>query len=515
MPPAISPESPALLEMHAIHKRFPGVRALDGANLSIRPGEVHALMGENGAGKSTLMKILAGAQPPDDGEIVLEGERVRFSSPRDALAAGVSMIYQDLSLLPNLTVAENIVLAQEPTSRFGAPDRAQERAIAQRALAPLGISFDVGTLVSDLTRGQQQLVEIARSLHHRSKLIVMDEPTAALTLTEAGELFAVIRRLKADGIAFVYVSHRLNEVYAISDRITVLRDGRYVGTRDAALLPRDELVRQMAGGSDDEPGATLGSTPSGDEPSPVMGAVALEVRALGQGERLLDIDLVVREGEVVVLAGLVGSGRTELVRCLVGADRFDEGEVRVAGEPVAFRSPRDAIAHRVAFVPEERRTQGLVITETVERNITLARLPSLRGRGGFVSDRACERLAQDFIERLKIKTPSPKQLVSTLSGGNQQKVVLARWLAMEPAILILDEPTAGVDVNTKGEFHELIRDLAREGMAVLVVSSDIEEVLTLADRVVVMHEGSIRGELSRAEANEERILTYATGSDAR
>jgi rhamnose transport system ATP-binding protein len=246
-----------------------------------------------------------------------------------------------------------------------------------------------------------------------------------------------------------------------------------------------------------------------------MGAVALEVRALGQGERLLDIDLVVREGEVVVLAGLVGSGRTELVRCLVGADRFDEGEVRVAGEPVAFRSPRDAIAHRVAFVPEERRTQGLVITETVERNITLARLPSLRGRGGFVSDRACERLAQDFIERLKIKTPSPKQLVSTLSGGNQQKVVLARWLAMEPAILILDEPTAGVDVNTKGEFHELIRDLARDGMAVLVVSSDIEEVLTLADRVVVMHEGSIRGELSRAEANEERILTYATGSDAR
>jgi len=496
--------APPLLEMRGIRKRYPGVLALDDVSLDVRAGEVHALVGENGAGKSTLMKVLAGAESRDAGEILLRGEPIAIATPQDALNLGINVIYQEFNLVPHLSVAENIYLGREPGAAM--PGFINFRRLydgAQETMASLGVSVDVHQEVGRLSVAQQQMVEIARATSRNSTVIVMDEPSATLTEHELQNLFALIRELQGRGVGVVYISHRLEEIFTIADRVTVLRDGRKVATLPVADTDRNELIRLMVGRELKE---SIPKRPA------EIGEVLLQARGLTREGAFRDVSFEVRRGEVLGIGGLIGAGRTEVARALFGADRLDAGEVLWQGKPVRFRSPRDAIAAGIGLVPEDRKTLGLILNMVVRENITLAHL-DLLSLLGFVKRRQEGVVAREYIDSLGIRTPSGEQEVRNLSGGNQQKVVLAKWLFTNSQLLILDEPTRGIDVGSKVEIYELMNDLTARGSAVLMISSELPELLGMSDRILVMHEGRLAGELSAAEATQEAVMHLATGGE--
>jgi ribose transport system ATP-binding protein len=490
--------------MNAIAKSFPGVKALDGVSFDVRAGEVHALVGENGAGKSTLMKTLAGAYRADGGTIEVDGRVVSIDGPKAAEALGIGMIYQEFNLVPDLRVIDNILLGQEPVRR-GMLDRHGALQAASRVLVDLGISLPLESLARSLSVAQQQMTEIAKALVRKARLIVMDEPTAALTAREIDALFALIAKLKAQGVAFVYISHRLEELPKISDRITVIRDGKTIETRATADMPQDEMIRLMVGRS---LAAHFPELPPVQEGA----AEVLGVRGLGasSGVSISDVTFSVRAGEIVGLAGLAGAGRTEIVRAIAGADVATSGEISIDGVRVAVRSPHAGIAAGIALITEDRKAQGLVLGMGVRENTTLAHLRAFV-RGVFVSRPAEVVTTNREIAELRIRTPNAEQLVRNLSGGNQQKVVLAKWLIGEAKVYLFDEPTRGIDVGAKAEIYALMAALLARGAAIVMVSSDLPEVLGMSHRVLVVRDGRVRGELSRGDATPDKVIALAAG----
>ncbi|HET6466911.1 MAG TPA: sugar ABC transporter ATP-binding protein [Geminicoccaceae bacterium] len=503
-----------LLEMHGIAKGFPGVQALAGVDLVVRAGEVHALLGENGAGKSTLLKILSGAQSPDRGTIRFAGREVAFRSPLEAQDAGIVTIYQEFNLIPTLSIAENVFIGREPV-RLGFVDwRAMAR--ATRAItAEVGLDHDPARLVSDLSVAEQQMVEIARALSMAARLVVMDEPTSALSDKEVQKLFVIVRGLRERGIGVIFVTHRLDEVKQLCDRLTVLRDGRLVGSAEVREVEVDDIIRMMVGRDVDRLFQHRGHGGGGE--------VALEVRGLSRRGNARDphatvldgVDLLVRKGEILGLAGLMGAGRTEVARAIFGADPFDTGTVVVEGREVLIRSPEDAIRAGIGLVPEDRKQQALFLALAVRHNLSIAALDRLLRLLGFVDEAAEARLVEEYRKKLHIRMASPDQEVQNLSGGNQQKVVLARWLALGPKVLIVDEPTRGIDVAAKAEVHQLLYELADAGIAVIAISSELPEVMTISDRIVTMREGRITGEVAGPEATEQRLMELMTLGRAR
>jgi ribose transport system ATP-binding protein len=493
-----------VLEMRGIVKIYPGVTALDGVDFSVLPGEVHALVGENGAGKSTLMKILAGADTKDAGTVSIDGTEVHVTSPQEAMRLGVSIIYQEFNLVPYMNAAENIFLGREPAGAVpGVIDFRRMYADAQRIVDELGVPLDVRAPIDHLSVAQQQMVEIAKATSRKSRIIAMDEPSATLTEHELENLFALIRRLKGEGVSIIYISHRLEEIFQIADRVTVLRDGRLVATKAVDETDREDIIRMMVGRELKEKIPKTAAE---------QGDVALEVKGLSRAGSLSNISFQVRRGEILGLAGLVGAGRTEVARAIFGADPFDSGTIYLDGKQVRIRSPRDAIKLGIGLVTEDRKALGLVLGMAVRENVSLANLGSL-SRLGFVSRRRERDVATRYVEDLMIKTPSIEQAVQNLSGGNQQKVVLAKWLFTQSKVLIFDEPTRGIDVGAKTEIYQLMNKLAQNGAAIIMISSELPEVLGMSDRILVMHEGEIAGELSREEATQERIMHLATGGE--
>ena len=488
--------------MRGIRKAFPGVLALDGVDFDVDEGEVHVLLGENGAGKSTLMKILSGAHRRDGGTIQVNQREIDISSPRAAREAGIAIIYQELTLVPQLAADENIHLGREPTRGPGIVDRAGMRSRTRALLDMLGATFDVATPVGQLSIAEQQLVEIAKALSLDARILVMDEPTSALTERETHALFTVIRRLTAKGVAIVYISHRMDEIFEIGDRVTVLRDGRHIATLDVRSADRRELVRLMADREVDE------QVPKSMVP---RGTELLRVQGLSRRGVLHDISLSIHAGEIVGVAGLLGAGRTEIARAIFGLDRSDAGELYVRGRRRRIRSPRDAIRARIGFVTEDRKGQGLVLGRSVRDNIALPVLPLLQ-RFGYVRRRAEHALTDRLVRELRIHTPSAEQLAINLSGGNQQKIVLAKWIACNSDILILDEPTRGIDVGAKQEIYALLGALVARGVGILLISSELPEIVGLSDRVLVVRGGRIAGEFARADATQERVLACAVGA---
>ncbi len=492
------------LEMRNITKTFPGVQALDHVSFSCRVGEIHALVGENGAGKSTLMKILAGALQPDpeSGEITLKGKRVDLTSPAEAQRLGVSIIYQEFNLLPWLSVAENILLGRLPRNAFGVVNWKRVYAEAQKPLDALGLSLDLRAPVIDLSVAQQQIVEIAKALSLQSDLMIMDEPSAVLAGHELERLFELIRMLRSHGVTVIYISHRLDEVFEIADRATVLKDGQVMGTLDVRETDSTTLIRMMVGRTLDETFPTVAN----GKGEPALAVKNLSCSRLG----LKDISFTLNRGEILGLAGLVGAGRSEMARALFGIEPIDSGEIWVNGKRAHIRNPQDAVGLGIGFVPEDRKTQGLVLSLSTRQNLTLSILDRLTNLG-LLDERRERQVVQKAISDLAIKTPSPEQEVQYLSGGNQQKVVLAKWLTANPQVIILDEPTRGIDVGTKVEMYHLMRELARRGTGVIMISSELPEILGMSDRILVMSRGRIMGELNHAEATEERILKLAIG----
>ena len=494
-----------VLEMRGITKRFHGVPALQNVNLTIYPGEVHALMGENGAGKSTLMKILAGAYIADEGEIWINGQPARITNPAEARQAGITLIYQELNVAPNLTVAENMFMGSE-LSRGQFLDREGMYREAERVLKTLGANFAPEDIVSSLAIAEQQQVEIARALKDKSRILVMDEPTAALSDRETERLFEVIRQLRNDGIAIIYISHRMEEVYALANRVSVLRDGQYIGSLTRDQLSPDRLVQMMVGRQMQDFYEHQRQTNPG--------AVVLEVRNLSDGRKVQPSNLVLRAGEIVGLAGLVGAGRTELSRLIFGADPKVSGEIFLNGKRLDIRSPGDAIAAGIGYVPEDRKDQGLFLEMSARKNIALNTLQE-DAKVGVVNWKAINTIATAAVENFNIRLANLEIRAVDLSGGNQQKLLLARWLAIKPRVLLLDEPTRGVDIGAKSEIYRIISDLALQGVAILMVSSELPEVVGLSDRVLVMREGKLVGELGGAtgrEITQENIMAYATGA---
>jgi rhamnose transport system ATP-binding protein len=489
-----------LLSASSISKSFEGVSALRGVSFDLHAGEVHALVGENGAGKSTLIKIMTGAEQPDAGTLTVAGRAVPHMTPAVARALGIAAIYQQPSLFPHLTVAENLALTLETGSVWRRVLWGARRRRALALLEQAGAAIDPDRLASTLSMPEQQMVEIAKAVGADAKIVIMDEPTASLMDDEVDRLFSVIRMLRSHGGGVVYVSHRLEEVFAVSDRITVLRDGETIATRDTAALDRSELIQTMVGRALKE---VFPKRPV------VPGALAIELRHLSnRALGIHDVSLSVNCGEVLGVAGLVGSGRTELAETLFGLVPADGGEILLHGKPVRIESPSQAIELGIGYVPEDRRQHGVVLEMTVTSNASLASLDAVSSHG--LIDRAAERQsAEGYVARLRIKTPSVSTDVGALSGGNQQKVALARWLSIEPDILILDEPTQGVDVGAKAEIHALIQDLAERGLAIIMISSELPEVLGMSDRVAVMHAGTVSGVLSRAEATQDKVLALA------
>ena len=495
------PASP-LLRLIGIRKSFAGVVALDRVDFDVRGGEVHAVCGENGAGKSTLMKIMSGIYQPDAGSLQFDGETVRFDSVLAAAAHGVVMIHQELNLIPHLTVAENIYLAREPR-RGWFIDRSRLLADAQRWLDRLGVAVRPSAPVSGLAVAQQQMVEIAKALSMNARVLIMDEPTSSLTESETAQLFDVIKELRRQGVAIVYISHRLDELAQIVDRVTVLRDGRYVATDDFAATSIERIVEQMVGRPLDAKFPPRTSQPT-DE-------VLLRVQGLRRGGAFESISFEVRRGEILGFAGLVGAGRTEVARAVFGADPVDGGSVELRGAALRIRSPRDAIGHGIAYLSEDRKGQGLAVAMTVAQNISMANLGALCGRAGFIRLDAEGRAAQAYVDSLAIRTPGVHQVVRLLSGGNQQKVVIAKWLFRESRVLFFDEPTRGIDVATKFAIYKLIDDLAARGIGVVLISSELPEILGMTDRVAVFHDGRITGVLQTRHTSQEEIMHYASG----
>ena len=495
---ALSQQSP-LIQLVNISKQFPGVLAVDNVSLDIFPGEVHVVAGENGAGKSTLMKLLSQVERPSSGKVLLNGQEVAFVNPQHAQRLGISMVYQEFALAPHLTVAQNIVLGRE-SSRFGVIDQRAEVEQARRLLQRVGLQIDPRRIVSTLSVAEQQMVEIAKALDVEAKLVIMDEPTATLTEQEIVRLFSVIRGLTAQGIAVVYISHRLDEIFQIADRVTVMRDGKVVATLPRSDIDQQRLIRLMVGRD------IKNLYP---KPEPKIGKVMLRAEGITRRGILHQCSFEVRTGEILGFAGLIGSGRTELARAVFGADSIDAGSIWLEGKRLSIKSPASAIDVGIGYLTEDRKRDGLAMTLDIAQNITLTNLPTV---ASWIDLRKEERIALRARDRLKIRTPSVHRKVTVLSGGNQQKVIVARWLETRARVLFFDEPSRGIDVNAKSELFEIIGTLASEGRAIILISSYLPELINMCDRMIVLHEGHIAGELQRREFTEERIMALATGA---
>ncbi|OLP56367.1 D-xylose ABC transporter ATP-binding protein [Rhizobium rhizosphaerae] len=493
-------EIDGLLALEGIRKEFPGVLALDNVQLRIRKGSVHALMGENGAGKSTLMKIIAGIYQPDAGEIRLRGEPVTLKSPLDALEQGIAMIHQELQLMNWMTIAENIWIRREPRNRFGLIDHGKMAEMTRALFARLNLSLDPDTQVSELTVAQKQMVEIARAVSYESRILIMDEPTSALTEREVEHLFAIIRDLKARDIGIIYITHKMNELFEIADEFTVFRDGKYIGTHSSKDVTRDDIIRMMVGRE------ITNMFPKIDC---AIGDVILDVKNLTIPGVFHDISFSLRRGEILGLAGLVGAKRSNVAEALFGVTPADSGQILIDNKPVTIKSPNEAMAHGMAFLTEDRKETGCFLTLDCLENIQSALITRSHVKAGFVDQKRVTELAEGMAKKLRVKTPNLHEIVENLSGGNQQKLLIARWLLTKPRILILDEPTRGIDVGAKSEIHRLITGLAAEGVAVLMISSELPEVLGMSDRIMVMQEGRVSGFLDRAEADQIKIMDLA------
>jgi ribose transport system ATP-binding protein len=493
-----------VLRIEKISKTFPGVRALDNVDLDIFRGEIHAIVGENGAGKSTLMKILSGVYRRDGGKIHLEGNPVEIDSPLAAQRLGISIIHQELNLAQNIGIHQSIFMGRFPTKRLGFMDWKKLTAQCQKLLDEVQLDASPSTKVGALPVAQQQLVEIAKALSFNSRILIMDEPTSALNVQETERLFQIMCALKARGTTLLYISHRLEEIFQVADRITVMRDGKVVGTQNTPETNHEAIVKMMTGKTFKDffsQGQAGGGT--------VSKAPLLEVKNLSQPRILRQVSFTLHRGEILGVAGLMGSGRTELVRAIFGADP-PVGEIRVEGRPVRIKTPLDAVRHGIALLPEDRKLHGLLLGMSVRDNISFVALRGL-SKMGFIRRKRQAGLVEEFVGKLKVKTPGPAQLVRNLSGGNQQKVVIAKWLAGHPKVLLLDDPTRGVDVGAKAEIYGIVRELARQGMGILFISSEIPEVLGISDRVILLRNGEVIAELNRDEMSEERVMILATG----
>ncbi|HBE80754.1 MAG TPA: D-xylose ABC transporter ATP-binding protein [Firmicutes bacterium] len=490
-----------ILSMRNIHKKFPGVYALNGVNFELCHGEVHALLGENGAGKSTLIKILAGIYTADEGEILIEGKKAKITDVYSSQAHGISVIHQELCLAPAMTVTDNIFLGKELAGKGGFINFAKQRYLAQKLLDSLKLEIKATDKVSNLSVAQQQMVEIAKALSIDAEIIVMDEPTASLTSKEVEMLFQTIKELKKKNIAIIYISHRLEELFQVSDRVTVLRDGKYIGTRETVGTTRDELIAMMVGRE------LKDLYKRSVHP---LGETVLEVKNLNRNNILHNISFSLKKGEILGISGLVGSGRTELARAIFGIDSYDSGEILISGQKVQIHSAAAAMENGIALVPEDRKGQGLVLIQSVSYNITI---PILKQFMKFIhiNRKVEEEITSSYIEKLSIRTPSLQQIAQNLSGGNQQKIVIAKWLGTHPKILIMDEPTRGVDVGAKAELYSIINMLAEQGVGIIMISSELPEIVNMSDRVLVMFKGRITGRLERKELQQETVMYYATG----
>lgn len=491
-----------LLVMRNISKSFPGVRALDHLNFDLKSGEVHGILGENGAGKSTLIKVLGGIYHPEEGEILIDGKTAHITNVVEAKANGISIIHQELMLIPHMTVAENIFLTREPKTKYGRIDVRRMRADAQALLEMLGTTIDAGAKVSTLSIAQQQQVEIAKALSLNARILVMDEPTSSLTEAEVSVLFSTIRRLRDQGVGIIYISHRMAELYEITNRITVIRDGKFIGTCVTAQTDIDTLISMMVG-TKLESYYTFNERQYGD--------VILDVRHIKRKNVLNDVSFTLREGEILGFGGIVGAGRSELMRSILGIDPMDSGEVYICGKKLEKLSPRNAEKARLVLVPENRKLEGLILNNSVAFNSTLAVLTEFISRFGL-NKKKQRAIVEKYVDMLSIKTSSYDKNVGKLSGGNQQKVVIAKWLAANPRVLILDEPTRGIDVGAKADIYRIIDMLAQQGIGIIVISSELNEIINICDHIAVMYGGRINRILSRAEATQETILKYATGS---
>ncbi len=502
----ISDSSPArevILEVENVSKSFPGVKALDNVSFELRRGEVHALVGENGAGKSTLMKILSGVYRADQGTIRYKGKEVAFRDVTDARKAGIGIIYQELNLIPHLTVAANIFVGREPLTRLGTLNEKKMNADAVAILGRLNVHLDPTVTLNKLPVSKQQMVEIAKALSIDSEVLIMDEPTSALTESEIDELFSVIHTLRDRGVAIIYISHRLEELKHIVDRITIFRDGHSISTDDYTAIGMTEIVNRMVGRKIENLFPPKSNFPTAEK--------LLEVCHLGRKEILRDISFELRRGEILGIAGLMGAGRTELGRAIFGADPISSGEVIMNGQKLSIHSPSDGIQAGIGYLSENRKEEGLAVKMRVVENITMANVKAVSPRFGVLSSALERGAAQRYVKELGIRTPSLTQIVNSLSGGNQQKVVVAKWLFCDPKILIFDEPTRGIDVGTKYAIYELIGTLASEGIGIIMISSDLPEILGLTDRILVLHEGKLAATLITAETTQEEVLKYAAG----
>lgn len=496
-------EKTPMLKMSGISKSFPGVKALENVNLTAYGGEVTALMGENGAGKSTLMKILSGVYTKDEGKIHIDGEEVEITGIKKAEELGITIIHQELSVLPNLTVAENMFLGNEKFDKL--TRRINKKLLLDRSkmfLEQIGCKIDPSTLAKDINVGEKQMVEIAKALTKNSKIIIMDEPTTALTDVETRSLFKVINNLRNKGIAIVYISHRMEEIFAICDKVTVLRDGKFAGEASIKDIDNNKLIAMMVGRTIED------QFPYKEEKK---GEVILEVKGLNYSNRVKDVSFEVKAGEILGVAGLMGSGRTELAKTIFGEYKYSSGEIFVEGAKKHIKCPKDAIDNGICYLSEDRKKEGLVLGLSVAKNMTLSNLEKYETSIKSLNKAQEAKDVEEYIKKLKVKTPSKEQLIKNLSGGNQQKVILAKWLLLSPKVLIIDEPTRGIDVGAKKEIYELLNELKAMGKAIIMISSDLPEILGISDRIMVMSEGKISGELKREEANQEAVMKLAVG----
>ena len=492
-----------LLQMKNVSKYFPGVKALEDVKLEAYSGEVLALLGENGAGKSTLMKILSGVYNKDTGSILIQGSEVDIKGIKDAEKHGIAIIHQELSLLPNLCICENIFLGNEGFN--GVTRRINKKALKEKSeilLKDIGFNIDVDTLVKDLNVGEKQLIEIAKALSKNSKLIIMDEPTTALTDVETDNLFKVINKLKGEKMGIVYISHRINEIFQICDRIAVLRDGKYIGEVMTKDITKDDLISMMVGRKLEE------QFPYKKSPK---GHTILKVENLSYSEKVCNVSFEAKSGEILGISGLMGSGRTEMAKTIFGEYKKTSGKIFIDGEEVNINSPKDAIEKGICYLSEDRKNEGLILGMSVGSNMTLANLKKYETGAKRINKEEEVKAVQEYIKKLSIKTPSAQQLIKYLSGGNQQKVILAKWIMLAPKVLIIDEPTRGIDVGAKKEIYDVLNELKALGKAIIMISSDMPEILGVCDRILIIHEGEISGELSREEASQEAIMKYAVG----
>lgn len=490
-----------LLEMKDITKEFPGVKALKGVHLEVKAGEVHALMGENGAGKSTLMKCIIGIHPQTSGQIIFDGKDVgKVHSTKEALALGVSMVHQELSPVDLRNIMENLWLGREPKNKLGLVDHKKMYAMSKELLARVGLDEDPKRMMGELTVAKMQMVEIAKAVSHNCKLLILDEPTSALTNKEVDQLFEIIKKLKAEGIGIIYITHKMDELYRIADRITVYRDGQYIGTENVTDITMDKVVSMMVGRDIKDMYPKVPCE---------IGEVKLEVKGLTHPGLFENVSFTARKGEILGMAGLVGAGRTEVAEAIFGMRTLEAGQIFIEGKEVKIGSPKEAIKKGISFLTEDRRGTGILSVQSVKDNIAIANLEAFKTKTGLLSMKTLDDVAQGYVDRLEIKTPSLEQRIENLSGGNQQKVLVARWLFTNPDILFVDEPTRGIDVGAKAEIYKLLTQLAGEGKTIIMISSELPEILGMSDRVVVMHEGRVTGILENDGLTQEEVMKYA------